>query len=200
SRTVLRTAADRLPPPVLRPRPHRRVVDGVHTWIYPPSLPGHHAAPGTSPLLVLVHGGPTAAHPPVFSAEIAFHTSRGYTVVAVDHRGSSAHGRGYRDALRGRGGDLDQQNVLTVTRALQADGTGGAAVVTGGSAGDFTALGCVTRPGHPFAGAVSRYGVTDPEALAATAHDFESRYLDVLLGHDRAVWRERAPVHRLSNR
>ena len=58
----------------------------------------------------------------------------------------------------------------------------------------------MTRTGHPFAGAVSRYGVTDPEALASTTHDFESRYLEGLLGRDRAVWRDRSPVHRLSGR
>ena len=53
--------------------------------------------------------------------------------------------------------------------------------IRGTSAGGLTALGALIRS-RRFAGAAAWYGVTDLEALAADTHDFESRYLDSLVG------------------
>ena len=53
--------------------------------------------------------------------------------------------------------------------------------IRGGSAGGLTALGALVRS-DVFAAAVSWYGVTDLISLAATTHDFESRYTDRLIG------------------
>ncbi len=49
-----------------------------------------------------------------------------------------------------------------------------------------------------FAGGVSRYGVADAVALATDTHDFESRYLDGLVGpypEAADVYGERAPIN-----
>jgi dipeptidyl aminopeptidase/acylaminoacyl peptidase len=70
-------------------------------------------------------------------------------------------------------------------------------VVRGGSAGGLTAL-AAARVGGPFAVALVSYGVTDLSALATDTHDFESRYLDSLVGpwpEAAALYRERSPVH-----
>ena len=53
--------------------------------------------------------------------------------------------------------------------------------IRGTSAGGLTALGALVRSDR-FAGAASWYGVTDLESLAADTHDFESRYVDALVG------------------
>ena len=53
--------------------------------------------------------------------------------------------------------------------------------IRGTSAGGLTALAALVRS-RVFAGAVAWYGVTDLAALAADTHDFESRYLDGLVG------------------
>ena len=53
--------------------------------------------------------------------------------------------------------------------------------IRGTSAGGLTALGALIRA-DVFAGAAAWYGVTDLEALAADTHDFESRYVDSLVG------------------
>jgi dipeptidyl aminopeptidase/acylaminoacyl peptidase len=69
--------------------------------------------------------------------------------------------------------------------------------VRGASAGGLTALGALIRS-RRFAGAVAWYGVTDLEALAADTHDFESRYLDSLVGPwpaEAALYRRRSPVN-----
>lgn len=195
-RRVLRTSIDDMPPPAYRPVPVHREIDGVHVHLYPPTSPDHVAAPGTSPLLVTVHGGPTSAHSTAFSMEVAFFTSRGFTVAGIDHRGSTGYGRAYRDALRGGWAEVDLQDVITATRALQAEGTVGGAVIAGGSAGGLTVLGCLTTEGHPFAGGASRYGIGDLAALAEHTHDFESRYLDGIVGTDPQVWQDRSPLLR----
>jgi dipeptidyl aminopeptidase/acylaminoacyl peptidase len=196
SRHVLRRTADTDLPTGFLPLPEHRTIDGVHAQVYLPTHPDHRAAPGTSPLLVTVHGGPTAASSVEMSLRTAYFTSRGFVVAAVDYRGSTGYGRPYRDALRGHWGELDVADAITVARGLLADGTAGAAVVDGGSAGGLTVLGALTTPGNAFAAGISLYGVADLHALAAHTHDFESRYLDGLVGSDPQVWHDRSPLNR----
>ncbi len=60
-----------------------------------------------------------------------------------------------------------------------------------------TALGALVRSDR-FCGAASWYGVTDLEALARDTHDFESHYLDSLVGpwpEAAARYRERSPIY-----
>ncbi|MBM9465813.1 prolyl oligopeptidase family serine peptidase [Nakamurella leprariae] len=191
---VLRRATDTELDAAWIPEAITRTVDGVHVVIHPPTNPHHTAAPGTSPAVLEIHGGPTAQWPRVRSARTAYFTSRGFTVVGVDHRGSTGYGREYRDALRGRWAGADIDDAIAVARALLADGTIGAALIAGGSAGGLTVLGTVTRPDHPFAGGMSSYGIADLVALGEHTHDFESRYLESLLGPDRQVWVDRSPL------
>ena len=69
--------------------------------------------------------------------------------------------------------------------------------IRGTSAGGLTALGALIRS-RRFAGAAAWYGVTDLEALAETTHDFESRYVDSLVGpwpEAADTYRERSPIH-----
>jgi dipeptidyl aminopeptidase/acylaminoacyl peptidase len=71
-------------------------------------------------------------------------------------------------------------------------------VVSGGSAGGYTALLIAAR--HPMLAraVVSLYGVADLQQLARTTHRFESRYLDRLVGdptRHAARYRDRSPVH-----
>jgi len=72
--------------------------------------------------------------------------------------------------------------------------------IRGGSAGGWTTLGAVTtgtKRGRAFSAAVSLFGVSDLRGLAATTHDFESRYLDGLIGPlpgYETLYEERAPV------
>jgi dipeptidyl aminopeptidase/acylaminoacyl peptidase len=71
--------------------------------------------------------------------------------------------------------------------------------IRGGSAGGLTALGALVRS-DVFAAAVSWYGVTDLISLAATTHDFESRYMDRLIGplpETASVYEERSPLNRV---
>ena len=154
---------------------------------------------GRPPLVVFCHGGPTAAAEPGFDPVVQFFTSRGLAVAAVDYRGSSGYGRAYRRALDGRWGEADVDDCVPTAEALARAGwsTARRMAIRGTSAGGLTALAALIRS-RRFAGAAAWYGVTDLEALVADTHDFESRYLDALVGPwpaAAAPYRARSPIH-----
>jgi dipeptidyl aminopeptidase/acylaminoacyl peptidase len=150
-------------------------------------------------LIVWLHGGPTDQWQVTFMPRLAYWRSRGWSVLVPDHRGSTGHGRAYQQALRGRWGDLDVDDTLTLIRAAHRAGWGAPAgtVVIGGSAGGFTALGALAREPECCAAAVLLYPVTDLVDMAERSHRFERHYTDSLVGplHDAlAEYRRRSPV------
>ncbi|SDP42362.1 Dipeptidyl aminopeptidase/acylaminoacyl peptidase [Nakamurella panacisegetis] len=193
-RSVVRSASDIPLAAGLAPVPVERTFDGVHAIVYPPTNPGFSADPGPAPVIITVHGGPTAQHNRTLSATTAYFTSRGFAVAAVDHHGSTGYGRPYRDALRGHWAELDIADAITVAAGLLADGSAGIAFISGGSAGGLTVLGALTTEGNPFGGGTSSYGIGDLRALLVSTHDFESRYLEGLLGSDPDVLDARSPL------
>ncbi|GAB4081643.1 S9 family peptidase [Modestobacter muralis] len=176
-------------------------VGEAHALFYPPANP-QVTGPDDErpPLLVLVHGGPTAAARAVLDLGVQYWTSRGFAVADVDYRGSTGYGRRYRDALQGNWGIADLDDVVSCARWLAEQDLVDPArlAIRGGSAGGYTTLAALTfRPGV-FAAGASHYGVADLAALAADTHSFESRYLDGLIapwpsGAD--VYAERSPIH-----
>nr|WP_246323972.1 prolyl oligopeptidase family serine peptidase [Petropleomorpha daqingensis] len=172
----------------------------AHALVYPPTNPEVTAPAGElPPLLVVVHGGPTAAASSVLDLSVQYWTSRGFCVADVDYRGSTGYGRRYREALKGRWGVVDLDDVVAVVRHLVDAGRidPARAAIRGGSAGGYTTLAALTmRPGVFTAGA-SHFGVADLTALAADTHKFESRYLDGLVAPYPAgadVYAERSPL------
>jgi dipeptidyl aminopeptidase/acylaminoacyl peptidase len=176
-------------------------VAEAHALVYPPTNP-QQTGPDDErpPLLVLVHGGPTAAARSVLDLGVQYWTSRGFAVADVDYRGSTGYGRRFREALRGQWGIADLDDVVACARWLAEQGRVDPArlAIRGGSAGGYTTLAALTfRPGV-FAAGASHYGVADLAALAEDTHSFESRYLDGLIapwpsGAD--VYAERSPIH-----
>lgn len=170
--------------PAYYPRPEVRTFAGIHAIVYPPHHPELTGPEGERPPYVaFVHGGPTGQEVPAVSAHHAFFTSRGIGVINVNYRGSTGYGRAYRDALRGQWGVLDVTDTITAVRGLVDAGEADPArlAISGGSAGGWTVLRALTTT-EVFAAGASYYGVGDLRALAEETHDFESRYLDGLIG------------------
>jgi dipeptidyl aminopeptidase/acylaminoacyl peptidase len=172
----------------------------AHALYYPPANPEAIPPPGEAPpLLVVIHGGPTAAARPMLQLGIQYWTSRGFGVVDVNYGGSTGYGRAYRNQLRGTWGIVDLDDCEAAARWLGAQGRVDPArlCIRGGSAGGYTTLAALAFR-DTFAAGASHYGVADLEALATETHKFESRYLDGLVGpypEARDTYVARSPVH-----
>jgi dipeptidyl aminopeptidase/acylaminoacyl peptidase len=172
----------------------------AHALYYRPTNPDVRAPEGElPPLLVLSHGGPTGHVSPALNLDVAYWTSRGFAVADVNYRGSTGYGRAYREALRGRWGEVDVDDCTAVATWLAERGEvdGAKLAIRGGSAGGFTTLAALTF-GEVFSAGASHFGVADLGLLAEHTHKFESRYLDRLVGpwpQAEATYRERSPLH-----
>ncbi|MHB8283360.1 MAG: S9 family peptidase [Caulobacteraceae bacterium] len=175
----------------------------AHAFYYAPANPDFRAPAGEKPpLLVMVHGGPTAAASGAFKSSVQYWTSRGFAVVDVNYGGSSGYGRAYRQRLNGQWGVVDVQDVVAAAKYLEQTGRVDPAKVAirGGSAGGYTVLAALSQTDAFKAGA-DYYGISDMTALARDTHKFESRYLDSLIGPypaDKAVYDERSPLNHLA--
>ena len=171
----------------------------VHALVSEPVSPHEQAPDGElAPYVVFVHGGPTSQASRGMSLQKAYFTSRGIGVIDVDHGGSTGYGRPYRDSLRGQWGVVDVQDCVAAVNGLVEAGLadGSRLLIRGGSAGGWTVLAALTRT-DIFAAGTSYYGVADATALALDTHDFESRYLDGLVGPlpaALATYQERSPL------
>lgn len=169
------------------PRPHeisvvrndgRTVFAILHAAHHPDFEPSE-----KPPLMVVVHGGPTANSSATLSMKYAYFTSRGISVVDVNYGGSTGYGRQYRNLLRGQWGVVDCEDVIAMVSSLieQDVCAHDKVVIRGGSAGGFTVLNALVNSSL-FAAGASYYGVADCTTLATDTHDFESRYLDTMIG------------------
>ncbi|HEU0090373.1 MAG TPA: prolyl oligopeptidase family serine peptidase [Pseudonocardiaceae bacterium] len=172
----------------------------VHAVYYPPTHPGVLGPPGTRPpLIVQPHPGPTSHAPVRLELRTQFFTSRGFAVVDVNYRGSTGYGRAYRTQLDGRWGVLDAADCADVAAFLAARGDVDPArtVISGASAGGFTALRALTTTDR-FTAAVSWFGITDLAAFRAHVPRFQRHHTDHLVGpwpQAAHTYRERSPLH-----
>ncbi len=170
----------------------------VHGLYYPP-VSADYSGIGAPPLIVTVHGGPTAQATAAYSGEAQFFATRGFAVLAVNYRGSTGYGKTYMNKLRQNWGIYDVEDSASGAAHLAALGLADPAkfIILGGSAGGFTVLqSLVSKPGF-YAAGVCLYGVSDQFALVTDTHKFEERYSESLLGalpQAAAVYRERSPL------
>jgi dipeptidyl aminopeptidase/acylaminoacyl peptidase len=173
----------------------------AHAFYYAPVGPNSGVQPGERPpLIVISHGGPTAATHARLNMEVQYWTSRGFAVVDVNYGGSSGYGRAYRQRLNGQWGVVDVADCVNAAKHLVANEKADAnrVVIRGRSAGGYTTLAALTFAPEAFKAGGSYYGVGDLELLARDTHKFESRYLDTLIGPYPAmqdVYRARSPIH-----
>ncbi len=172
----------------------------AHAFFYPPRNRDFTAPENERPpLLVMSHGGPTAATSPILRLSVQYWTSRGVAVLDVNYGGSTGYGRGYRERLNGRWGVVDVDDCVNGAMYLAGRGLvdGNRLAITGGSAGGYTTL-CALTFRDAFKAGASHYGVSDLEALEVDTHKFESRYTHKLVAPfpERAdLYRERSPIH-----
>ncbi|MFF1832788.1 prolyl oligopeptidase family serine peptidase [Streptomyces sp. NPDC058231] len=193
--------------PAYYPAPRDRVFTGpdgreIHAHIYPPRSPDR-VLPDDElpPYVVWAHGGPTGHAALVLDLEIAYFTSRGIGVAEVNYGGSTGYGRAYRNRLREEWGVVDVEDCAAVALALAAEGTADRErlAIRGGSAGGWTTAASLTGTDVYACGTVS-YPILDLTGWGTDeTHDFESQYLESLVGPLAEVperYRARSPINR----
>jgi dipeptidyl aminopeptidase/acylaminoacyl peptidase len=187
------------PEPIEFPTAHGHTAHGLY---YAPQNRDYRAPDDEKPpLLVISHGGPTAATSSALSLSLQYWTSRGFAVLDVNYGGSTGYGRAYRERLNGQWGIVDVRDCVNGAQYLVQQGhvDGERLAIRGGSAGGYTTL-CALTFYDVFQAGASHYGVSDLEALATDTHKFESRYLDHLVGaypERRDLYRARSPIYHL---
>ena len=172
----------------------------AHAWFYPPTHPTYQGPAGAKPpLIVTIHGGPTAASKATLNLSRQYWTSRGFALVDVNYGGSTSFGRSYRERLNGQWGIVDVQDAIAAVDYLIAQGLVDAnkLAIRGGSAGGFTTLAALAFHDR-FKAGTNLYGVSDIAGLAATSHKFERKYDVSLVGEpNEALYRARSPIFHL---
>ena len=172
----------------------------AHGFYYPPASAACEAPAGElPPLIVRIHGGPTAAATLTFRPDYQFWTSRGFAILDVNYRGSTGYGRAYRQRLYGGWGEVDVEDCIAGASHLVYKGLVDPErlIIRGSSAGGYTMLAAVTFQDFFRTGACL-YGVSDLETLTQDTHKFESRYLDQLVGpfpEARQLYHSRSPLY-----
>ncbi|HVV29991.1 MAG TPA: prolyl oligopeptidase family serine peptidase, partial [Mycobacteriales bacterium] len=207
--TVLCEDATGLPDPSYLPQPRSVTLPGpgnreVHAHVYPPRSPDAVGPSGElPPYVVFVHGGPTAQAFATLDLTKAYFTSRGIGVVDVNYGGSTGYGRAYRERLKGEWGVVDVADCAAAVLALADRGEADRhrLGIRGGSAGGWTTLAALTTT-DAFGAGTSYYGVAELVHFVADTHDFESRYIDGLVGplpEARDRYDERAPLQHVDD-
>jgi dipeptidyl aminopeptidase/acylaminoacyl peptidase len=147
----------------------------------------------------MVHGGPSDQARARFEGDIQFFATRGFAVLAVNHRGSSGYGRAYLRKLYGQWGHYDVIDSISGVQWLAQQGRvdGERAAIMGGSAGGFTVLQALVDYPGVFRAGVCRYGISNQFALVQDTHKFEEYYSFSLLGNlpeANALFRQRSPI------
>lgn len=174
----------------------------AHAFYHAPHSSSHTSLDGEKPpLIVSLHGGPTAQSSAALSLGIQYWTSRGFAVVNVNYGGSTGYGRQYRQSLYGQWGIVDVEDAAMAAQRLAEAGLADPQrlLIRGGSAGGYTTLAALAFT-DTFAAGANYYGVSDAMALAEETHKFESRYLDQLIGplpEAGEIYRQRSPIHHL---
>ncbi len=173
----------------------------AHALFYAPASPDFEAPEGERPpLIVECHGGPTGNATAIFNLAVQYWTSRGFAFVDVNYGGSTGYGREYRERLNGQWGVVDLQDCVNAARYLADQGEADAErfLVTGGSAGGYTAI-CALTYTDEFAAGTTYFGIADLEQFSGgETHKFELQYEHTLVGPypERAdLYRARSPIH-----
>jgi dipeptidyl aminopeptidase/acylaminoacyl peptidase len=118
-------------------------VDGVHVFIAEPAARSPH------PTIFIVHGGPSAHDQDAFYPGVQAWVDHGFAVVLVNYRGSTGYGKQWRDAIVGRVGLTELEDIAKVRDRVIGDGIADPKriILSGGSWGGYlTLLGLGMQP------------------------------------------------------
>ncbi len=175
-----------------------------HAYFYGPKNSAYLGPHGTRPpLMIMVHGGPTSRA--VRSLDLArqYWTGIGFAVLDVNHRGSTGHGRRFRQSLLGHWGEFDASDIVDGIDFLYNRGLidRSRVCIRGRSAGGYAVLRVLTEYPDYFSAGACYFGIGNLVTLTESTHKFESHYTDRLIGEvfdPRTAATEDSAFHRRS--
>lgn len=170
-----------------------------HAFYHAPANPDYKGPVNEHPpLIIVIHGGPSASASSALSLDIAFFTSRGFAVLDTNYRGSTGFGRSYRQRIYGGWGVVDVADCVAGAQHLVAqDKVDRYRIASrGGSSGGYTTLALATFTDILSAGA-SYYGISDLQMIAQDTDKLEAFYAALLVGpwpDAQKVFKARSPL------
>ena len=118
---------------------------------------------GPAPMVIIIHGGPTARTYWGWSRFRAFLNNRGYVVLDVNYRSSSGYGRKFREAAIGEVSRKMDQDITDARQWAVDEGIADPAKVAvfGGSFGGLKVLTAMTRNPDLYAAGIDINGISD---------------------------------------
>ena len=167
---------------------------GVHGFLAEPAGLRPH------PTIVIVHGGPEAHDTDSFSAAVQAWVDHGFAVACVNYRGSTGYGKAWRDAIKGRPGLTELEDISAMHDVLTREGIAdpSRSVISGASWGGYITL--LALGVQPERWSLGIAGVPIGDYVAAFEDEMEplKRYDAALFGGTPAevpeVYRERNPI------
>ncbi len=163
----------------------------VHGWLVTPDGPGPH------PVLLVVHGGPFAAHGPAFFDEAQVYAGAGYAVVLGNPRGSAGYGQAHGRSVVGALGTVDVDDLLALLDAAlqRPDCDAGRVGVMGGSYGGFMTSWLASHAPDRFVAAISERAVNAWDSFAGSS-DIGYYFAQAYVGAEReALWQASPLAH-----
>lgn len=170
-------------------------VRGIHAFIAEPKE-------GTRPrpAIFIIHGGPEWHDRDAWSAGVQAWADHGFAVVLVNYRGSTGYGKAWRDAIKGKPGLTELEDIAAVQDAVVASGLVDPkrCVMSGGSWGGYLTLLALGVQPERWAAGIGIVPIGD--YIAAFEDEMEplKRYDAALFGGTPTeipdVYRERNPI------
>jgi dipeptidyl aminopeptidase/acylaminoacyl peptidase len=177
---------------------HYRSFDGqlISAFLW---LPDNLQRDGSSPGIVMPHGGPTGQTLDTFNRTATALASRGYVCIAPNVRGSTGYGIKFQLSNHKDLGGGDLQDEVYAARFLAETGYVDAKRIgiTGGSYGGYMTLMAIGKTPELWAAAVEQYGIINWFTMLQHEDPELQEYQKSLIGdpvNDRKVYEDDSPI------
>ncbi len=138
------------------------------------------------PVVLETHGGPTAATAANFHPQAQAFLDEGFAVLSLNYRGSTTFGREFEQAIWGRLGELEIEDLAATHRWLTETGVAipDRILLTGWSYGGYLTLLGLGRQPDLWAGGMAGVAIADWEMNYEDSSDLLRSYQRMLFGGD----------------
>lgn len=158
----------------------------------------------TSPAIVFIHGGPHAQATKGFDIYSQFLTSRGFTVLKPNYRGSTGRGREFKRMIHMDWGGKEQDDIAAGAEWLkEKDWIDKDRIAAfGGSYGGYSVYMQMVKYPKLWATGIAWIGITDLHSLHRDDMPHFQAMLEEQMGdpeENHELWRDRSPIEHVEN-